>query len=183
MSYIEEGSQGAYRQSWRKGNPRSLLKTLIERNPKADRKKIYDLFWDEVEDDKQLLQDIVGYWLDHNYHSLLTASLEPRAPSGGADSSGGGPTSTAAKSEQATAAKGKLQDRIRYETRIVLLELVMPNDKRLADCTGAECSRFGGWLFQLSKKVPANKTVGATLSEDEVYRMWQYARTYNKPKK
>jgi hypothetical protein len=29
MAYIEQGSLGAFRATWRKGNPRALLRTLI----------------------------------------------------------------------------------------------------------------------------------------------------------
>jgi hypothetical protein len=139
---------------------------MMEKNPMADAAALYKLFWDEIEDDKDLLRDIVGYWLDHNYQSLLSTSSPSPKPAGTAKSK--------------TAVGERLRQRIHYETRIVLLDLIMPNDKRLAECTGAECGRFGGWLFQLSKKVPANKTVGDSLTEDEVYRLWQFARNYKK---
>ena len=170
MTYVEQGTQGAFRQTWRKGNPRSLLKTMMEKTPKADAAVIYRMFWDEIEDDKELLRNIVGYWLDHNYQSLRQAS-EPAPP----------PHMVETERQNAqTVVRERLHQRIRYETRIVLLDLIMPNDKRLGDCTGAECGRFGGWLFQLSKKVPANKTVSNILSEDEVYKLWQHAKNYQK---
>ena len=167
MTYIEEGTLGAFRQTWRKSNPRALLKTILEKNLKADANAIYKLFWDEIEDDKELLRAIVGYWLDHNYQSLRQASGPTPAPSAE-------PRQASAKA----AVSERLRHRIHYETRVVLLDLIMPNDKRLAECTGAECGKFGGWLFQLSKKVPANKTVGNILSEDEVYKLWQHAKNY-----
>ena len=44
MTYIDQGTQGAFRQTWRKGNPRALLKTLLEKNPKADATAIYKYF-------------------------------------------------------------------------------------------------------------------------------------------
>jgi hypothetical protein len=170
MTFVEQGTQGAFRQTWRKGNPRSLLKTMMEANPQADQREIYKLYWDEVNDDKELLRDIVGYWLDHNYLALVRETVS-RAPS----------TSTirsTSKTSTETSTASKLKDRIRYETKIVLLDLIMPNDKPLAHCTGAECSKFGGWLFQLSKTVPGNRTVGQTLSEDQVYQLWQKAKNY-----
>ena len=161
MSFIDQGTLGAYRQTWRKGNPRSILKTIIDANPKADAQAIYRLFWAAIEDDKELLQDITGYWLDHNLQSLMREA-EP-------------PTRRRTKSPVATPSSTKLQDRIEHEVRIALLDLMMPNGKPLRDCTGNDCQNFNGWTSELSKRVPANNTVGSTLSEAEVYELWQAA--------
>lgn len=173
MTFIEQGTLGAYRQTWRKGNPRSLLKTIMEKNPKADPQKLYRLYWEEVEGDKELLRDIVGYWLDHNYQSLLR-DCEPESRRRHERAS------ASSSSAAAAPAAAKLQERVEHETRLVLLDLTMPNDKALKDCTGNDCRGFGGWMFQLAKKVPATKTVGATLSEDEVYKIWQAAKASKK---
>ena len=172
MTYVEEGTQGAFRQTWRKGNPRSLLKTIMEKNPNLNPGALYNIFWQEIEDDKEILRNIAGYWLDHNYQSLKAAAEPQQKPT----------TSSSSPPEKEPSSGERLRRRIQYETRIILLELIMPNDKRLADCTGAECGKFGGWLFALSKKVPTNKTVGTTLTEDEVYQLWQQAKNY-RPKK
>ena len=161
MTYIDQGMQGAFRQTWRKGNPRALLKTLLEKNPKADATAIYKMFWEEIQDDKDLVRDIVGYWLDHNYHSLKQAEMPIK--------------NKQAAQKQKAAAVEQLKERIHQESKIILLDLLMPNSKRLADCTGAECGRFNGWMAQLANTVPPNKTVGSVLSEDQIYQLWQKA--------
>ncbi len=54
----------------------------------------------------------------------------------------------------------------------ILLETVMPNGKPLAECTGKECAKFGGWLSKIAAKIrPADK-VGAVLSEVQVRKLF-----------
>jgi hypothetical protein len=168
MTYIEQGTTGAFRATWRKGNPRSLLETIITKNPKASEEKIHDLFWHEIEDDKQLLQACVEYWLDNNYRSLI-ADKQPVAirmhtrPNKAPD-------------RAASDVSQKIQQRITREARAMLLELLMPNNKKLGDCTGAECITFASWMALLAKKVPASKTVASVLSEDDAWRFWEIAK-------
>ena len=166
MTYIDHGTTGAFRQTWRKGNPRSLLETIIAKNPKADEKKIHELFWREIEGDPMLLRACVEYWLDNNFHSLTREIA-------------GLPKSVNKPAKQTVAAvtktKALIKERITHEARVILLDLVMPNSKRLGDCTGTECTKIGGWLSQLAKKVPPTKTVGETLSEQQVFDIWDRA--------
>jgi len=58
----------------------------------------------------------------------------------------------------------ELGDRIR---QTVLLDLVMPNDKKLRDCTGTECGKFSSAFAKLKDKV-GRRIVGKVLSESEV---------------
>jgi hypothetical protein len=53
-----------------------------------------------------------------------------------------------------------------------LLDLIAPNGKPLAQCTGADCRRIGGWYGRLAAKVPPRKTVGAVLSEAQLRKLW-----------
>jgi hypothetical protein len=161
MTFIEHGTLGAFRATWRKGNPRSLLETIINKNPKASENDIYKLFWTEIEDDKELLRAITGYWLDHNYRSLTRPILQPS----------GEPT----HAQRTIEARRQLKERIDYETRVMLLDLVMPNEKKLSDCTGKECCQFGGWLQLVGRKVPATKTVGETLTETQLQGLYRSA--------
>jgi hypothetical protein len=160
MTYIDHGTTGAYRATWRKGNPRSVLETIVAKNPKATPKQIWDVFHRETEDDSELIVAMKWYWFDNNLKSILRDEDSP-------------PPTQASKSEKESAIK-KIKDRIKYEAS-QLLELIMPNDKRLADCTGAECRAFGGWLIYVAKKVPGNRTVGEILTEKQLYRMFRAA--------
>jgi hypothetical protein len=162
------GTQGAYRQTWRKGSPRSLLQALISKNTKASEKEIHQKFWLEIEDDKELLRACVEYWLDHNYRSLIQ----------GVERSSVKQTAERAKerAENVAAATSKLKARIEFEAKRVLLDWIMPNNKKLADCTGAECRQFGGWLTALGKKLPANRTVSQVFNEEQLQKIFQSPR-------
>jgi hypothetical protein len=166
MTFIEQGTTGAYRQTWRKGNPRSLLETIITKNPRADERRLHELFWREIEDDKELLRACIEYWLDNNYHSL-------KREMSGLPKSTSKPAQVTVDAVSKT--KAQIKKQIVHEARIMLLDLVMPNNKLLRNCTGRDCIKIGGWLGQLGKKVPATKTVAETLSEKEVYDIWDQA--------
>jgi hypothetical protein len=166
MTFIEQGSTGAFRATWRKDNPRSLLEAIIAKNPKANEEKIHAMFWREIEDDKQLLRACVEYWLDNNYRSLSIEKQKTR------------PLAGAQKSAQDAAVQGvvkEIRQRIAIEAQIVLLDLVMPNNKKLADCTGVECLSFGGWMAAIAKQVPATSIVSEVLSENDVRKLWKHA--------
>lgn len=44
----------------------------------------------------------------------------------------------------------------------------MANGKAMKDCTGAEMARFGNRFQKIAERVGKTKTVGSTLSEDQV---------------
>jgi hypothetical protein len=50
----------------------------------------------------------------------------------------------------------------------LLLDLVMPNEKRLRDCTCAECKQMRGWLTKLARKGRPDQLIGDVVSEAEV---------------
>jgi hypothetical protein len=77
------------------------------------------------------------------------------------------------RSEQISQAKDALKERIQHEAQIVLLQMIMPNQKKLYDCTGQDCKQMGGWLKAIGEKVPAKKTVGETLTEKQVRLLQQ----------
>jgi hypothetical protein len=173
MTFVDEGTTGAFRATWRKGNPRSLLRTIIANNPRADEARVHELFWREIEDDKELLRACVEYWADNNYRSLTsevsTSETKRKKPL---------PVVAAATEqvrEKTEQIKEKVKARVEHEARIILLDWIMPNEKRLGDCTGRDCTKIGGWLKQLAVKVPPTKKVSDILSEADVFKIWTRA--------
>jgi hypothetical protein len=51
---------------------------------------------------------------------------------------------------------------------LILLDMLMPNKKRMRNCTGAEMKEFGVAYFEIAKRVGDENTVGTVLSEPEV---------------
>jgi len=146
MPDINPGTLGAKRATWRAFNPRELLQRIVRNHPLDDEKIWREMFWSEIEDNKQYLQAVCEYWLDNNIRSISGEQ-------------------TYSRGQASPTVKTKLQDR-------ALLDLMMPNNKVLGQCTGAECKSFGGWFQQLAKAVLATKKVAETLSEAQVRKLW-----------
>jgi hypothetical protein len=55
--------------SWRRSNPRAVLKRLIAENPKAGKRKLLALFLEYVDgrDGGGALNSVAKYWFDANY--------------------------------------------------------------------------------------------------------------------
>ena len=52
-----------------------------------------------------------------------------------------------------------------------LLQVVMPNGKPLAQCTGAECLAFGGWLTRIGEQIEPHEIVGKVLTESALTKL------------
>lgn len=55
--------------SWRRSNPRAVLKRLIAENPKSGKRKLLALFLEHIDgcDGKRALDSVAEYWFDANY--------------------------------------------------------------------------------------------------------------------
>jgi hypothetical protein len=53
-----------------------------------------------------------------------------------------------------------------------LLNWMMPNGKKLGDCTGRECRKAGGWLTRVAAKVPPRKLVRDVLSDAQLQKLY-----------
>lgn len=55
--------------SWRRTNPRDVLKRLILENPKAGKRKLLEMFRDEMrgKDGKGYLDSVIDYWFASNW--------------------------------------------------------------------------------------------------------------------
>jgi hypothetical protein len=59
--------------SWRRSNPRDVLKRLIAENPKAGKRKLLALYLEHVNgtDGKGALDSVTKYWFDANYDRIV----------------------------------------------------------------------------------------------------------------
>lgn len=147
---LETGTYGAKVQSWRRANPRDVLKALVESNPGADEGALLKMLRDRLEEDdgRDYLDSIVEYWFINNYNSLV-----PRSP---------------ARRINVESVKAGIK---KSAVKMVLMDLVMPNGRTLRDCTGGECAAFGGWYERIGAKVEAGQKVGEALSEKELHEL------------
>lgn len=161
MTTIDTGIYGAKRQSYRKVNPRYLLKTLIEEHSGSDEKQIQQLFVDVAKDDPEMIETIIEYWFAGNYRSLVKELFRKRTIA---------KTAVAEKVWRHEALKESIKLRA---VSLVLLDFILPNGKQLRDSTGKDCAKAGGWLIKIAKAVKPAQKVGEVLSEADVRKLFR----------
>jgi hypothetical protein len=152
------GTYGAKRQSYSKASPRDLLKRLMGEHVGVAEHDLMKMFMELVRDDHDYLDAIVEYWFANNYRSTVRRPTAPISP----------------KTSAAHAARvDKIKAAIKVKaTRMVLLEMILPNGKTLAASTGRDCSKAGGWLAKIAKSIKPADVVGVVLSEAEVSKLF-----------
>jgi hypothetical protein len=166
MTYTDTGTIGAKVQSWHAANPRDLLKRVIDDHPGADRAALFHLFLEKLkeEDDSDYVDTIIEYWFVNNYHSLIgfTAKRQQAAK--------------AQREEWVAGTEAKLSQKIAEAANVVLSEMIMPNGKQLAACTGQECvdlqRRMGSWLGKVVRRVKPDQAVGDVLTEEDLQTLY-----------
>jgi hypothetical protein len=167
------GHTGAKRTSWEHYNPRDLVIRLVRDYPNADDRTLARHLHDRVlGDEQEYLLPILLHFV-RNTLSALERS-EARKASEAREKQ------AAEEREDVTRVKDRVTEHVRKEAEKILLDLEMPNGKLLRDCTGKDCTRFGGWYRRLAKSVGPRKLVGAMLSEEEVRKL--YTSGQSKPK-
>lgn len=161
MTYSDMGTTGAKRQSWRKANPRDILRRIIASTPEATREALFDAFSQEVftPENQPVLESIVEYWFANNLISLM-----PRKQQSGRAGRGLSPATV----QMAAEARQRVTESIQIAAQTIFLDLMLPHGKSLRESTGAECSALGGWLAVIGTKVLPDAIVGKVLSEEQV---------------
>jgi hypothetical protein len=160
------GTTGAKRATYRDVSPRALLERFISLKPKASQHEWRKQFFDYLNDHEEYMRVIIDWWLDNQFRELLRA---PENPTQKAEKN-------AVFDKTAANIAANLKDRIAQEAKVIVLSLLMPNNKLLGDCTGAECKKFGGWFGALAQRVPAKTKVKDAISEAEAHKLWAAAK-------
>jgi hypothetical protein len=158
MTHLDTGITGAKRQSWKHDNPRDTLKKIIEENPSAAKEQLLNIFTQTVFErgNRSLLETIIEYWFANNLHSLLNSDSKLRREFG---------------APQVTKMKEQIRERIKLAAGVILMDMIMPNKKRLGDCTGAECADVGGWLSIVAARMPRSTIVSKAFTEKDLRTM------------
>jgi hypothetical protein len=147
---IDKGQQGAKRSSWEKVHYRDLALRICEDHPDLSVDELATLFECELQDHPAYLRSIAVYVMANT-----RASLTPRR----------------VPSERAM--EDKLVTKIAAKAAQQLMAIMMPNDKPLRHCTGAECIKFGGWLTQVGRRIGDKAVVGDKLTEADLQKMFR----------
>jgi hypothetical protein len=158
MTHLDTGITGAKRQSWKHDNPRDVLKSIIESNAHAAKEELLEIFTQAMfeKGNRALIETVIEYWFANNLNSLLHSDSSLRDQFTG---------------PRVAKIKEQIRDRIKIAAGVVLMDMIMPNKKRLRDCSGAECAAVGGWLSIVAARMPPSAIVGKTFSEPDMRGM------------
>ncbi len=167
--HINPGVTGAKRQSFTHVNPRDLLLQTMGENPKAGEKviarKTFAAMMESV-DREEYVEALFEYWFSNNHRSAVQAADVDT------------PKHKEATAKARTEAKEKKETLVRIGKRflmdkVILLDYLMPNGKRLRNSTFLECLVAGGWLSTIGAKGELTAIVGKVLDEAAVHAIWK----------
>lgn len=124
-------------------SPLALLRRLFVENPDLDEDQLSEKFMVAVADNGDCLRSLVASWCKQRLKAIK--------------------------------GDGERQDVSREVSAIKtrLLDMLMPDGKKLRDATFADCRRAGGFFFQISAKGKPNEVVGQKLCEDDLLAIWK----------
>lgn len=166
---LDAAKYGAKTQTLRGGNPRAMLKRLIDERPTDSEEDLLGPLLEllGVPDAGDALRAVVSYWLTNNRRALLIENSQACRPVQPA------PVEPAAEASAVSKNIDKLKSHIKAKAaEMVLLDLALPSGKKLRDSTGRECARAGGWFAKIAAKVAPQQVVGKIMSEDAVRAIW-----------
>jgi hypothetical protein len=156
MTHVDTGITGAKRQSWKHDNPRDVLKKIIEQNARAAKEDLLEIFTRAMfeKGNRALIETVIEYWFANNLHSLLNSDSQLRGQF---------------SRPKVSKIKEHIRERIKIAAGVVLMDMMMPNKKKLRDCSGAECAAVGGWLSVVAARMSPTAIVGKTFSEQDMH--------------
>lgn len=149
-----------------RANPLGLFISTIKAKPRADERAHKAAFKrlvksDGYEDD---LDRLIDEWLSIKYSTALTAAVPPTA-------SEIRKKVAAKQAQKETSARDRLGRAAALAAKVrnvVMLDLDMPNGKKLRDCTGGELVKLGGRYQKLGEATGLRRHVGKVHSEEAV---------------
>jgi hypothetical protein len=166
------GKHGATQQGWARDNIRQICREIQNEHPKAQQKELAELLSERLAGDYDARKAAATYIIANVL--LAQEGYEKRNPSPDEPTLKPAPRSVITP-EQAAKRKQDVEamaETIRHQiAKISLLNLEMPNGKRMRYCTGAEMIRFGGKYMSIGKKVGKTKTVGQCMDETTLHKI------------
>jgi len=168
---------GAFRSSWRAKNPRALLEQIVADAPrqKGQTEREYEASLLAIFEEAarmtggELISTIIEYWFTNNYRSLVRSATKSD------------PEVVKLRKLEAEKVQQSVREavhkKIKAEARVMLMDMMMPNGKRLRACTGNECRKLsnsvGYWLSMIGNSIGPTQKVGEALSEDKLHEFYE----------
>jgi len=142
------GKTGAKKQTWLK-NPRELLAKIVRENPHISDDDLFEIFYDKIKSFPSMIETCIQYWFVNNLRSLRTRTFERKK------------------------IDPKLAEEVEEQIIINLLDVVLPNGKKLRDSTGLECKRAGSWYTRIGERIGDGNIVKDVLTNDDLRKIYQ----------
>lgn len=150
--YYNPGQKGQTRSTWRdKNHLRGVLLRLMTDNPTAEKEHLESLYLKLVLKSPELKEEAIRRCFANDLAMINQGKINTKIHN----------------IRSKTQIVKEIGEKIR---QTVLLDLVMPNDKKLRDCTGTECGKFSSAFAKLKDKV-GRRVVGKVLTESEVRKI------------
>lgn len=162
MTHVEFGQTGAKRTSVEESDPFKEYINLFEMYPQASTAELLRRFTQLCLDEEDLNRATIAYTF---------ANLEMRRKKYGY---GEKPvtrdraTTTKRIAQRTSSIRETMKKHIRRKAEELLMEIIMPNGKRLADCSLKYCGEFGGWMSRIGAAGKANQLVRHVLNEEQL---------------
>lgn len=137
-------------------NARELLIATHKRHPNQTREDVIQRFVDRFLDaDDAIIMQVAREWAQINYRNLI----EPPTPE----------AKERNRQEAATIAERVSEVASRSIAKLALsLDFLMPNGKKLRECTFSECGQLGGMFGKIAAAGKPNQIVGEKLSDKKL---------------
>lgn len=143
-----------------KKNALDVLAEMIESHPTWGRDRLYNQWRDAVESDDGYLCAVMDYTFT-NYYERLEKDRNRT------------PAKTLKEREADKAAVQAKADAIVSKFKeAVLMEHVMPNGKKLGDCSGPECVTAGGFFACIGRQIGRGRTVRQDMREVDLRALY-----------
>jgi hypothetical protein len=157
MTNLEFGITGAKRTSIEKDDPIKLLWDIRESHPSAGAGELLRKFTEAVKDDPDMLDVVIAYTFACLQHRIE----HPKRGVGARRHNHG----------IAERMRENLQKHIVKKAEELLMDMTMPNGKRLGDCTIAYCAKLGGWMSRLAKGKNPRQMVSFVYTEEDLKQL------------
>jgi hypothetical protein len=161
-----DGTNRTSRKSSLDARPLSLLVSIVRengggvKNQSRHKAAFISLIKQEGYDD--FLDALLDEWVRIKYSTAASAAFPPTAAE----------MKARVAEQKSRKAKERAEiDKAKLKITRRALDLIMPNKKPLAKCTGAECVAFGGWIAKIGARVGPNRLVGDVLTNKDLIKM------------
>lgn len=177
MAQLNIGVSGAKRATFNAHSPRELLVRVMDKcHEKAHDDTIKAKFIEALEDNPKCQQIIIEWWLDNQLRVLRQERMRAM-PARSKASVATAPLTPVERERHKTEVTRQMVDKIKANiAKIALRDMVLPNGKKLKDCTFGELRQLnpvlGDFLARVAAKGKKDEIVGRVLSEVDLQNLY-----------